>query len=345
MYPHDFRCGEMEVNMKNILLLDTSVGSLNKGDEIIMRCVKEELEFLLRDNFILNIPTHLSPFNSYQVLRNSNRVQIYKDAILKFVGGTNLLIPNLFTHFPQWNINFLNYKPIKGCILVGVGAGPGKKSNLYTKTLYKKILNTQYYHSVRDERSKTILENYGLKAINTGCVTMWKLTPEFCNCIPISKSDNVVFTLTAKSNIDVRDQILINILNKNYKKLYFWPQGYDDYNYLMKFEHINNINIIDSDLNEFEKLLSSSNIEYVGTRLHGGIFAMRNKKRSIIIVIDERAREINKSNNLNCIEKSKINELELMINSDFATHIKMPLQEIERWKGQFQNNESVVNNL
>lgn len=29
--------------MKKITLLDTAVGSTNKGDEIIMQCVKEEL--------------------------------------------------------------------------------------------------------------------------------------------------------------------------------------------------------------------------------------------------------------------------------------------------------------
>ena len=33
--------------MRKILLLDTSVASDNKGDDIIMECVRKELQFLL----------------------------------------------------------------------------------------------------------------------------------------------------------------------------------------------------------------------------------------------------------------------------------------------------------
>ena len=321
--------------MENILLLDTSIASLNKGDDIIMNCVKEELDFICKNNFVLNVPTHLSPFHSYQVFRNSLRVQIYKDAHLKFVGGTNLLIPNMLTHFPQWNVNIFNYKPLAGCILVGVGAGAGVKSNFYTRYLYKKLLNHEFYHSVRDERSKKILEGYGMKAINTGCATMWKLTPEFCKNIPIHKSNKVVFTLTALPYIDSRDQELIDILVENYKQVYFWPQGIQDFSYFNKFNNINNIKVVESTLEAYEKILSQPDIEYVGTRLHGGIYAMRLKKRSIIISIDERAREINKCNNLNCIEKDDIQKLDKMINDDIITDIKMPFDEINRWKEQF----------
>ena len=77
-------------------------------------------------------------------------------------------------------------------------------------------------------------------------------------------------------------------------------------------------------------------LDYVGTRLHAGVYAMRHRKRSIILVIDERAREINKSNNLNCLEKKDIKNLDAFINSEFATEIKMPLDIIEQWKNQFR---------
>ena len=42
--------------MKNVLLLDTSVGSQNKGDDIIMECTRSELEFILADNFEYTLP-------------------------------------------------------------------------------------------------------------------------------------------------------------------------------------------------------------------------------------------------------------------------------------------------
>ena len=98
------------------------------------------------------------------------------------------------------------------------------------KNIYKKLLNNTYFHSVRDERSKEYVESLGLKAINTGCVTMWMLTPEFCKTIPTKKASRVVFTLTAREHnhpMKMQDQELINILNRNYED-YLNYEGDDD---------------------------------------------------------------------------------------------------------------------
>lgn len=46
--------------MDNILLLDTSVGSLNKGDEIIMKCVRRQLSGITSQANVFTVPTHLS---------------------------------------------------------------------------------------------------------------------------------------------------------------------------------------------------------------------------------------------------------------------------------------------
>lgn len=322
--------------MDNILLLDTSIASLNKGDDIIMECVRKELNYILNDNFELNLPTHVSAFHWYQILRGLSRVKVYEKCKLKFVGGTNLLVKNMFTYYPQWNVNLFNYQAIKGCVLVGVGAGTGSKTNRYTTLLYQRILNSNYTHSVRDQRSLDYLNSLGLRAINTGCVTMWMLTPEFCNTIPTKKSDRVVFTLTANISKDPIDQKIIDILNRNYNEVYFWVQGDKDFQYFQQFNDINNIHIISPNKEEYHNLLLQDNLDYVGTRLHAGVYAMRHTKRAIILAIDERAREINKCNNINCIEKSDIHQLEQYICSDFKTDIRMPFDEILRWKKQFQ---------
>ncbi len=322
--------------MRNILYLDTSIGSFNKGDEIIMECFSKELEKLFAKDFVYNLPTHVSSFHWYQVLRNSLAYRTYANCDLKFVGGSNLLVKDMLTHYPQWNLNLFNYQGFKDCILCGVGAGAGDKTNLYTKFLYKKMLNHNYFHSVRDERSKVFVESLGLKAINTGCVTMWMLTPEHCSSIPTKKSSNVVFTLTASSIEDEKDQYLIDVLNKNYKSIYFWVQGNKDYEYIKKFKNTDNIKIINPTKDAYEAVLEMGNIDYVGTRLHAGIYAMRHSVRSIIIAIDERARGINEANNLICIDKENITELDGLINSEFSTIIKMPFDRISQWKSQFK---------
>lgn len=321
--------------MDNILLLDTSVGSLNKGDEIIMRCIRRELCEITKDKFTLTLPTHVSPFHWYQVVRGSYRVKTYSNAKFKFVGGSNLLTMNMLTHFPQWNINIFNYGPLKGSVLVGVGAGKGDKINSYTKMLYKKVLSHQYIHSVRDERTKILLEKMGFRALNTGCATLWSLTPEYCKEIPREKADSVVFTLTHHSKDFQKDQMLIDVLNANYSKVYFWIQDAGDLTYLKSLNNIENIKIIPPNVDEYEKVFQKE-IDYIGTRLHGGIYAMRNKKRSIIISIDERARGMSETYNLNTIERKDFDQLERVINSKIITMVNLDLNNINIWLNQFK---------
>ncbi|MFC0269949.1 polysaccharide pyruvyl transferase family protein [Metabacillus herbersteinensis] len=321
--------------MDNVLLLDTSVGSLNKGDDIIMKCVRFQLSDKTKNAYVLTLPTHVSPFHWYQVARGSSRVKIYSNAKYKFVGGSNLLTMDMLTHFPQWNINLFNYGPLKGSILVGVGAGKGTKINRYTKMLYNKVLSHDNIHSVRDERTKIFLEEMGFKALNTGCATLWSLTPELCKEIPTKKSDSVIFTLTYHSKDYINDQLLIDTLNRNYKSVYFWIQDSKDLKYLNTLSNIQNINIVPPTVDEYEKILNTD-IDYIGTRLHGGIFAMRHKKRSIIISIDERASGMNETYNLNIINRSELSKLEKMINSEIITDVNVNFDLVDKWLNQFK---------
>lgn len=325
--------------MEQILILDTSVASLNKGDDIIMECVRAELEFITLNNFVLTLPTHVPPFHWYQVLRNSYAVQNYSNCRYKFVGGSNLLVKDMLSHYPQWNINIFNCAPLKGTVLMGVGASSHSHTNRYTRHLLRKFLNHNVMHSVRDERTRLFMEEeLGLPAINTGCPTMWMLTPRFCRTIPTAKAPAAVFTLTPADGTDKRDRELVDILRRNYSTLYFWPQGIWDMNYLTTLGPTCGINVLPPTKDAYHRLLEKTPcIDYVGTRLHAGIYAMRHRRRSIIIAIDERAREINSANNLNCIEKDSIETvLEPMINSEFATDIHMPFDKIEQWKMQFR---------
>ncbi|WKG28839.1 polysaccharide pyruvyl transferase family protein [Priestia aryabhattai] len=330
--------------MDNVLLLDTSVGSLNKGDDIIMACVRYHLSEIVEDDYLLTLPTHVSPFSWYQVARNSNRVKIYSEAKHKFVGGTNLLTMDMLTHFPQWNINIFNCGPLKGSILLGVGAGKGNKITKYTKMLYKKVLSHEYIHSARDERTKTLLEEMGFKALNTGCATLWSLTPEFCKGIPTEKSDSAVFTLSHHSKDYIKDQLLIDVLNRNYKDVYFWVQDKKDLNYLKTLDNIKNIKIVPPTLESFQEILNT-NIDYIGTRLHGGIFAMRNKIRSIIIGIDERARGMGETYNLNQIDRNNLDNLEKMINSSIVTDVNVNFDIVNMWRDQFKSPQKVMDKV
>ena len=63
---------------------------------------------------------------------------------------------------------------------------------------------------------------------------------------------------------------------------------------------------------------------------------MQKFKRSIIIIVDNRARSIQEDYNINCIERNKIDELDAMINSEIKTSLKIDFDAIEQWKKQFK---------
>lgn len=323
--------------MKKICKFNTAIGSLNIGDQIIMESFNNEMNYIFEGNYVYEVSTHQPLCHSYQDIKINPYNKFLKQCDYKFIAGTNIILNNMFWPLTQWNINMFNCSGYKDVILVGCGMNHNtKKMNLYTKLLYKKILNKNVYHSVRDEETKIQLEKMGFKAINTGCVTLWNLTDEFCKKIPKKKSNRVVFTLTDYCADHNYDQELINILNDNYEEIYYFPQGSEDITYLNSFKNIKKIRIIGANLKDYQKLLNEGNIDYVGTRLHAGIYAIKHGIRSIIITIDNRAREMGKNNHLTVIERNNLKQLSNLINSNINTMITINNKNIEKFKKQFK---------
>ena len=115
-------------------------------------------------------------------------------------------------------------------------------------------------------------------------------------------------------------------------------QGSGDLDYLNQLDSMDDIEIIPGNLASYDSLLQDSTIDldFVGTRLHAGVRAIQNKRRSIILGIDNRAEEKKKDLNLNVLSRSKISELENMINSDFETKINLNQHNIDSWRNQFK---------
>ncbi|TOG81065.1 capsular biosynthesis protein, partial [Vibrio parahaemolyticus] len=62
--------------------------------------------------------------------------------------------------------------------------------------------------------------------------------------------------------------------------------------------------IIAPSLESFDEVLSSGNVDYIGTRLHGGVRALQKKVRTLILAIDNRAWEKKKDFNLPVVERN-----------------------------------------
>ena len=316
--------------MDKVVMFNPSVGSLNRGDEIISHAVHDGLKEFLADKYVTEFSSH-TPLNR-------TFVSLLKDFDYKFICGSNLLMGKMNGRFRQWDVSRKTIPAVQNCILVAVGWWqPNDNPNLYTKNLYNTILNKEYKHSVRDEYTKTMLNSIGItNVINTGCATMWKFTPEFCSQIPSHKADSVVFTLTDYNQDPSNDKALIEILLKNYSRVYYWPQGIGDWDYLVSLGYADKVKVLGNTLAEYDQFLSDVDCDYVGTRLHGGIRALQNKRRSIILAVDNRAREKKKDFDIPCIERSEIGSVEGLITSSFDTAIKIPLERINEWKSQFK---------
>ena len=93
-----------------------------------------------------------------------------------------------------------------------------------------------------------------------------------------------------------------------------------------------------NDIDEFYSVIESDSIIYIGTRLHGGIKAMQKGVQSLILSIDNRAKEISKDINLPIAERSDIKSVESWLegNTTFQ-NIKLNLDNIRTWKSQFES--------
>ncbi|MBV4438485.1 polysaccharide pyruvyl transferase family protein [Clostridium tyrobutyricum] len=313
-----------------IAIFDTSIGSDNMGDFIIMDYCNNIINNLFKENKKIYVSTHTK--NNKKINKNI-RFSKYK-----IMCGTNILSSSIDT-VGGWEIYRNDYANYYNICLLGVGWNNYEDDiNKFTKIFLNNILNKKLIHSVRDSYTEKKLREIGfINVLNTACPTMWGLTKNFCELIPQVKGEYVLTTITDYRKDIELDQYMLNILQDNYKKVYIWIQGKYDLEYLKTLIDLNRIICINSSLDELDQVLDKNiSLDYIGTRLHAGIRALNHKRRSIIIAIDNRAKEISMDTNLPILERNNLkSDLENKINSKFKTEIILPTQNIVKWKKQF----------
>ena len=308
----------------DVVLLDTSLGTKNVGDCIIMENCEKQLGKVLDLKNAQHISTHKLNTKDF-------------DGKYKFLCGTNILSCRM-RQYGLWKLprNLNSYHDI---ILLGVGVDSyNNKSDFYTRYLLRYMLSKNYIHSVRDSFAESCLKNMGFdNVINTGCPTMWGLTPEHCSKIPTKKANNVICTITDYCRDEQNDKKMLEILLSNYEHVYLWLQGSEDEDYIQSLRLKDKITIVPNELSEYDKILQLEDLDYVGTRLHAGIRALSAGHRTIIISIDNRAESISKDTGLPIILRNEISEkLESRIKSNFSTIIDLPWENIKRWVNQLK---------
>lgn len=322
----------------NVLLFDTAIGTFNRGDDIILNSAEEALAPLIHQSYVMRLGTHINNLNLYHYLRNSKKLQFVDECDYKFVLGTNLLTANVVRSIGQWAVGPLSKRLYKDSIMVGVGiTKDNQKPTGLTKMFYKDILRRDIAHSVRDEQSKQMLESIcDVKVINTGCPTLWGLTPDFCAGIPTQKATNVVFTVSGQTKYQnrERDQLLLSTVEQLYDKIYFWVQTYEDEPYFRSLQHTKDVQYVYS-LKQYGDICDHGDVDYVGTRLHGGVFAMQHGVRAVIVEIDHRAKGFREINNINTIPRERLEELSDYLQGTIQTKVHLREKEIKEWTSQF----------
>jgi hypothetical protein len=315
--------------MKKITVFDTSTVTDNIGDFIIMDAVYRELLDLFPNDYFINMPTH-DTLGS--VARRHAR---QSDA--SFVGGTNLLCPNWFLR-NQWRIGLLDFWRIGHPILLGVGWQKYKYiTDIFTAWMLQYLLKNKYMHSVRDAYTQMRLNKAGVKnVINTGCVSMWRLDAAHCKTVATHKTDSVIVTVTHYLRQPELDKAWIDLVCAKYKNVYFWSQMYGDEAYFASLCQ-QPYKVIGANLSAYDTFLKENEVDFVGTRLHGGIRALHHKRRTIILEVDNRAKEIANDTNLPTCARDELNKLTDMIEGSFITDIRLPVSNIEKWKSQFKS--------
>lgn len=321
---------ECDQSVGEAVILSPACKSQNLGDYIIDKYCHE----ILQETGITarkKISTHRHP---------SKREEKYlKKASTAIVAGSNLLCGDM--HHCQWKLPD-DYQCLQKICLLGCGWSKYEnRINEFSKRFYQTFLGNEYLHSVRDRYTEGKLRSIGVEnVVYTGCPTMWNLTPEHCARIPVTPSKAVITSLTSYQANEVLDRVQIEVLCKLYQKVYFWPQGTEDEAYLNRIltkEEKEHIQILERELSAFDQVLENGQTDYVGSRLHGGIYALQKGCRTIVIAIDNRGTEIGKDTNLPVIPRDRVLEdLESLIMEEWPVSIHLPWDNISRWKRQFE---------
>jgi polysaccharide pyruvyl transferase WcaK-like protein len=309
--------------LKTITVIDTSFGTWNLGDEIIMRAINDVVQELFPDARVFRLSSHeVLSRQSYYFLRQSD---------LCLIGGTNVLASR------GWRIRWFDSIFLTNAICFGVTwGGISPKPSFKDRMLLRRLLDGHQIHSVRDKFTQRLLDRIGIVSVSTSCPTMWKLDADHCSSIPQEKkTKNVVFTLTGYLCEPVGDRAMIDTLKKHYQNVYFFPQMHGDYAYF-KSLNIDGVRAIGQNLHSYDHLLTNEELDYVGSRLHGGIRALQFKKRTLVIGVDRRSTEIANDTGLPVLQRRELNELESWITGCVPTKIKLPIENISNWKASLR---------
>jgi polysaccharide pyruvyl transferase WcaK-like protein len=317
--------------LKRYHIIDTAIASDNVGDEIIVEACRHALSPILKTAYVTTSSGH-------DGLGHMGR-QLAASAQVVFLLGTNALAASRtkWRHHFIWHVAGRDMEALAGkIVLVGVGAHRAFDNVEPAQVRFlRKLLSPHYSHSVRDASALRILDRCGLSGINTACPTLWR----GAKGIAKEKASSVCFSLSAHKAHPDLDRRMVEILCSNYRTVWFWPQQPRDTSYLKSLGLLDRISaFVPPNLAAYDDILASQDIDVIGTRLHGTIRGLMHGRRSLVIGIDHRAKDLASSTNLPVLSRDVlVDRLSDKINSVWDTTLTVDAAAIVEFLEQFED--------
>ncbi len=318
----------------SLTVLDTSIASTNVGDEIIMDAVNDVLLSLFPNSRLARVASHEKmSAKSRSIIRASDLV---------IAGGSNLLSSHAALR-SVWKLSPVDATLGDKFVMMGVGWYHDQGApDPFTAWLYRSLFSRQYLHSVRDSYAASKLKQIGFtNVINTGCPTLWDLPDDLAQRIPTAKADRVVTTVNTYMRDAEADRRMLNLLAERYSRVAAWVQTPSDGPYLRSL--LPGVELIAPNLAAYDRFLAQQGpLDYVGNRLHAGIRAMQHFRRTVIIEIDNRAREMGRDFSLPTAARTDFDRLVAMIEQPEPNRTRPPRAAIETWLSQWKNGHTLA---
>lgn len=299
--------------------------SHNLGDVVIERATTRELQAALPEGVDIR-------WSSLHQSTDRHIRQAMQASLLNLLGGSNAIGWPWLRKRSSWRVWPIDLRSHLAITLLGVGwSAYETRLNAKTRLYIRKLLDRSALHSTRDRHTAGVLRGLGFKQVcYTGCPTMWRLDPDHLAAIPHRQADVVVTMITDYRKDPRRDRMLLETLENLYSHVIAYPQGTGDAVYLRDIGFQGRI--LGHDLDFIDRLRKEyGTFDYVGTRLHGGIFCLQHHIRSIVISVDNRAREIARDTGLCCIE-ADAQLIRDTVRAPLNQHLRLPLQAIADWR-------------
>lgn len=318
-----------KVNDSTVVLLDTESGSEYIENAIIMSDCEKTCHNVLKGKNLVHVPAHIYDEQS-EHMQDKLKILCGADVLQRKMETSNQLV------LPHDMSN------MKNVCLLGVGLnelGLDTEPSEYTIRLLKLMLKNNYVHSVTNQQTKLFLERIGIKnVVNTSYPALWDLSLEHCKQIDSKKSNNALTSITHNKMDQENDLYVLKTLKKEYQKVYVWIQELSDYEYLKQIVNTKEYVIISPTLENLDNILELEDLDYIGSCLQIAFRSLKKYHRSIIISADNETLEIMKDVNIPSIGQFELEEnLVKMIYSNLDIRIKLPINEINLWKNQFNH--------